>query len=86
MFVDKFHIDLYGQLFYILLQVTVDPGKPALLTWQRSLRDNEREPLGFQPSVRDILQLVPFKQYFFPHPYDFQFSFLGKYWSLPWDV
>lgn len=37
--------------------VMVDPGKPALLTWQRSLRDNEREPLKFQLSVREILQL-----------------------------
>ncbi|KAK8971309.1 hypothetical protein KSP40_PGU005733 [Platanthera guangdongensis] len=39
-------------------KVMVDPGKPALLTWQRSLRDNEREPLEFRLTVREKLQMV----------------------------
>ncbi|KAG0504006.1 hypothetical protein HPP92_004078 [Vanilla planifolia] len=36
--------------------VRVDPGKPASLTWQRKLRDNEREPQEFKLTIREMLQ------------------------------
>lgn len=42
----------------------VDPGKPALLTWQRKLNSKGNDPVQFNLSLKEVLHMVSLEDIF----------------------